>query len=127
MYSHILKFVAESVWAITEEKMQVINSFLSRKAAGETIPTAEVDSLKRTPAEPRMVAAEDDMEAELQAAAQGGSQASRSRAGNVAVIPLYGTISPKANLLSDISGGTSLDKFMGWYRAAQADPTVRSI
>lgn len=149
MYAHILQFVADSPWAITEEKMASIRSFLSRKAAGENISAAEIAMIKRPVAEPTTLATEGfdvvqkpfAIECDCATAcgnphfgtsllaAQGSnpSQSSRSRAGNVAVLPLYGTITPKANLMSEMSGGTSLDKFMGWFRAALADPSIRSI
>lgn len=125
MYKHIIQFVADSLWAITEEKMDIIASFLSRKVAGENISAAEIALLKSDAPKPYMIEASGDMDAELMAAANGS--ASRSRAGNVAVLPLYGTLSPKVNLLSEMSGGTSMDKFMSWFRAAQADDSVRSI
>lgn len=45
----------------------------------------------------------------------------------VAVLPLFGVISQRVNMLDEMSGGTSLEKFMGRLRAAVADPAVRSI
>jgi ClpP class serine protease len=46
---------------------------------------------------------------------------------NVAVVKLYGPIFPRANLMCDISGGTSLDLFAKQLRAADAMPGLRAI
>ena len=53
--------------------------------------------------------------------------ASRSKAGAIAVLPLHGTISNRAGMMSDISGGTSCEQFTQWLRAALSDPQVKSI
>jgi len=71
---------------------------------------------------PRIVPADDD---ELLAAAP--DKASRSRAGAIAVLPLFGSISHRMGLMSEMSGGTSAEKFTQWFRAALNDPNVASI
>ena len=126
MYEHIAKFVADSLWAITEEKLKVIQDFISLKQNGGHVSAEDIAVLKRTPAEPTFVAVEEEIEIEAAAKDQGTTPAPRKGA-TVAVLPLYGVISPKANMMSDISGGTSLDQFSGWFKAAQNDPNVRSI
>jgi len=47
--------------------------------------------------------------------------------GAAAVLPLFGVISQRVSMLDEMSGGTSLEGFMGRLRAAVADPAVRSI
>jgi len=47
--------------------------------------------------------------------------------GAVAVVPLSGPIFPKANLLTEVSGATSLDLFMRDVLAADDNPAVRGI
>ena len=45
----------------------------------------------------------------------------------VAVLPVQGVISPKANMLTQISGGASAQMLMGTLRDAMADPQVQSL
>jgi capsid assembly protease len=59
--------------------------------------------------------------------AAGPNSESRSRAGAIAVLPLHGTIAHRMGMMSDMSGGTSTEKFTQWFRAAMADPMVKSI
>lgn len=45
----------------------------------------------------------------------------------VAVIGLIGPIFPRANMMTEMSGATSLSKVRGEFMAAMADPSVKSI
>jgi signal peptide peptidase SppA len=56
----------------------------------------------------------------------GPSQGYEVRDG-VAIIPLMGTMSPRINLLADVSGGTSSELLARDIRAAAADPQVAGI
>ena len=47
--------------------------------------------------------------------------------GAAAVIPLFGVIAHRMNMLDEMSGGTSMEAFMSRFRAAAADPGVRTI
>jgi len=47
--------------------------------------------------------------------------------GAVAVIPIYGTIFPRANLMTDMSGGATVDGIRGAFREALADEAIGSI
>ena len=70
-YERILAAVASDPWMIEPGKGQAIAAFLSRKAAGETIPAAEVEAVS--------------------AAARDRKQKGRPRSGSVALIPLLKT------------------------------------
>ena len=50
-----------------------------------------------------------------------------SQAGVVAVLPLFGTLVPRANLMTDFSGGTSLEGFTSRFRKAMADTSIGGI
>jgi capsid assembly protease len=52
--------------------------------------------------------------------------ASRS-VGDICVLPLMGTIVPRADVFSFFGGGTSVQGFTGAFRAAMADPTIGTI
>jgi signal peptide peptidase SppA len=45
----------------------------------------------------------------------------------VAVLPLQGTLVPRADIMTEYSGGTSLEKFKNFLRAALEDPNVAGI
>ena len=40
----------------------------------------------------------------------------------VAVVPLHGVIMPKASMMSDVSGGTSIERFRAQFRQSMASP-----
>jgi len=45
----------------------------------------------------------------------------------IAILPLWGVINHKPSLLSMLFGGTSLEGFGAYFRAAVSDPTVKAI
>jgi HK97 family phage major capsid protein len=47
--------------------------------------------------------------------------------GSVAILPLYGVISQRMNMLSDVSGGTSTEQFAAELDALVANPQVSAI
>jgi len=51
----------------------------------------------------------------------------RSQFSKTAILPLYGVISQRMNLLAEYSGGTSTDLFGRWFDDAMADETVSRI
>jgi signal peptide peptidase SppA len=59
--------------------------------------------------------------------ATNGGTVSRSSAPVIAVLPLFGTIAHRMGMFSDMSGGTSTEKFQQYLRSAVGDPTVKSI
>ncbi|HEY6568604.1 MAG TPA: S49 family peptidase [Actinomycetota bacterium] len=61
------------------------------------------------------------------AAANNGPRAGGSRQRNVAVIPIYGVISPRQSMMAATSGGTSAASVAADFRAAMKDPEVDGI
>lgn len=109
LYPHVLRYVAETPWAIRPETFAVIREVVSLRAAGVRFD-------------------EEELEERLAAARE--RQAARPRpvsGGAVAVIPLMGVIVPRASMFSQMSGGTSLDRFRSQIRKAAADPDIGSI
>lgn len=97
-YRHVCNLLTKRPWAILPEKLNEITELIRLKASGvEVKPWAAVDK-----PEPKL-------------------------GGGVAVLPLFGLISQRANLLTDFSGGTSTQKFTSQFRAALRDPEVGSI
>jgi HK97 family phage major capsid protein len=104
-YRLLGQLVSETPWQILPSKLHEIQQFWSRVLAGDVLSDAEIE--------------------EITSAAQ--QRRSRPAAGSIGVLPLYGSIFPKANLMADISGGTSLDAFAAVYRGMMADPNIAAV
>lgn len=143
-YQHILSEFSRALFAILPAKYAVIRSFLLLKAEGGQVTPEEIALIKQSQREPVYLdaasvdqlfypGAEAGAVIELEgfefkeAQAAAPSNTSRSRAGAIAVLPLTGTISHRMGMMSEMSGGTSTEKFTGWLRAAVKDPSVKAI
>lgn len=103
-YARIVAAVEGTPWAIRREKAAAIQSFLSRKANGEDIPAAEI------------------------AAASASNRAKpRAQKSGVGVVPIYGTITQRADLMTEFSGGTSTDEAAAWLNQLAANPNIEAI
>ena len=100
-YSTLIRQAYETPWAILPSKLDEITQFLEAKAAGVAI---EFPAVK----------------------AQAEENPFR-RFGSTAIIPLQGTIFPKANMFTDISGGTSAQLFKRSMAEAVKDKKISSI
>lgn len=104
-YRHIIEAVASTPWAIVPAKLAEITAFLRLKAAG-----GDVD---------------DQLLTDYRAAAARRPKL-RSN-GDIAVLPLTGTISHRMGMMSEMSGGTSVEGFTRDFRALLNDPSVAAI
>ncbi|HLI51912.1 MAG TPA: S49 family peptidase [Thermomicrobiaceae bacterium] len=100
----VLRTVAETPWAILPAKFAEILAFLDLRSQG-------------------VVFSHEQIQARVSAASPRAVQA----AGSVAILPLYGTIGQRMNLMSEFSGGTSTEQFATAFRQALADDSVGSI
>ncbi|HVL67193.1 MAG TPA: S49 family peptidase [Vicinamibacterales bacterium] len=103
----LIPFALEHPWAVSPEFMPVVAEILARHAAGERLSEAEIEARigdKRR-------AAEREPE----------------RSGAVAVVPLFGLVFPRANLMSAVSGATTAEGVGRQLRALAADDDVGSI
>lgn len=105
-YAHVLSFVTSNVWAIEPSKMHDIMAFVCAKATGDSIDPETI--------------------AEMQAAAQTRPKQQKA-AGGVAVLPVFGTISRRMNMMSAMSGGTSVEQLTQTFRALVNDPDIGAI
>jgi capsid assembly protease len=112
-YSLILNAVYSQVWAIQPEKLEAMVGFLELKAMGH-LPDADVLA---------------SIQAASAVTAAKVQQASATGAGSVAVLPLYGLIMQRGNMVGDISGprGTSVEQFKEQFRQAVDDPGIKAI
>lgn len=104
-YPNILAAVYGTPWAIRPEMLDVICELVRFRAEGGRLTTAEI-------------------EANLGAARPHAPAPARK---GVAVIPLHGVLAPRMNMMTETSGGTSLEQFGAMVNMAAADPNVTSI
>lgn len=103
-YAHVLSFALEHPWAITRPMLAVIAGILAQRISGiETSPEA------------------------IQAALVNRKNLPQPRAGSVAIIPVYGVIAPRANLMSEMSGGTTFEKLSGQLREVMGNAAVKTV
>ena len=108
----ISEFLA-TPWAMMPDRLQTITGVLSRWASGET---ATHDVMVKVNAD-RVVR---DTRKQMTAANAGNG---------IAVLPLYGVVTQRGNMVDDISGpgSTSTQQFAAALREAIADPAVGQI
>lgn len=103
-YEHLLAFALETPWNLEPSMLSLIAGVLARRIAGLDADQAAIES-----------------------ALVNRKNLPQPRAGSVAVIPIYGVLAPRMNLMTEISGGTSYEKIAGQLRAAMADKTIKTI
>lgn len=113
-YERIFSEVFRKPWAILPEKMQVITDLVALRAAGQVLSDEEIRE--------RLSAAREEHLAQRAAAGAGAVSY-----GVAAVIPIRGIIQQRMNLMSQFSGGTSIEKLTSSFRSALADPAVKVI
>jgi len=104
-YEHVMSFALEHPWAITKHMRVLIAGILAGRIAGkETDPAAIAAALVNRKNLPQPT--------------EGGA---------VAIIPIYGVIAPRANMLTDISGGTTFEGLTTQLHEALANKAVKTI
>jgi ClpP class serine protease len=107
-YHHVVGEVFRKPWAILPEKLDLIAELVALRASGGKLSEEEIRS-------------------RLDAAALTAGPRSQQSFGAVAVIPIRGVISHRANLMSQFSGGMSIEKLTSSFRAALADQSIKAI
>lgn len=107
---HLIAFALEHPWAITPPMLRIVADVLARHLAGE-------------PTDPAALAAALVARANHAPGPHGQSR----NGGAVALIPVYGVIAPRMNLVSEVSGGTTFETLTAQLRAAVADPRFTKI
>lgn len=103
-YVNILNYVSETPWAILPSKLAVILELLRFRAEGGRLSEEEIQARIGAVAKPQA-----------------------RTAGAIAVLPLFGTIDHRAAMMTEMSGGTSVERFTQDFRQALADPAVGAI
>lgn len=108
-YRQIISQLRNSVWFIVPESLETILEIVNMRLNGVAFSDEEIRI--------RLKEAESD-ERELTRVEVGGG---------VGIIPLYGPIYPKANMMTQLSGATSLEQFSADLDMLLADDKVENI
>jgi signal peptide peptidase SppA len=100
-YPNVVAFVRDTPWQILEHKLIEIREFIAIRASGGDIEDFEIT--------------------------EGPARRDSQMAGSVAIIPIHGVITPRADLMTEMSGGTSVDRLQASIQAAADDPKVSAI
>lgn len=105
-YDNIIRAVYAKPWAILPSMLAVIEEIVELRASGAPLSPEQI-------------------QARVGAASNGPRNGSQG--GSVAVIPIYGVLTKRAGLMSEMSGATSLEQLTADFRGALADPEVGAI
>jgi signal peptide peptidase SppA len=108
-YAHVLQTVFNRPWAIERETLDIMARVVLERVRGEQLTPEEIEARVAT------------------AALSNGERIGRQDIGGVAVIPVYGIIAPRMNLMLAFSGGTSLEELGGAIDEALGDPDINAI
>jgi capsid assembly protease len=109
-YPQVTRLVMQRPWAILEEQFETIVEIVDMRRQGERFTDEEI---------------RERLEAARPPAAQ--RRAQRQAHAGVAVIPIHGTIVPKASLMSDMSGGVAISDLRAMFQSAMSDPDVGAV
>lgn len=122
--TYLLKAITDALWAITPEGFMVLGEVARLHVAGEKLAPEEIRArigAARLEAELHTIEAEAALHNQ---AASGGAQ---GQGGTIAVMPLFGSIVPRASLMTEVSGLASAEGFGKKFQAALADSNVSGI
>jgi signal peptide peptidase SppA len=106
-YSYVIGKVTSQPWMITPEALKLMLDILDAHVSG-TIT-------------------HDEIRMRLQDIDRRGSGSHASRAKNIGVLGITGPIFPKANLMTELSGGTTLSQFQSDFRSMMDDDSIGAI
>jgi len=114
MYEHVVAAFMAEPWFLTQAKGRAIAGLLEVRGRGEKVSPEEVRAIVQV--------REATLAAHSAAAAAGQSQ---GRA--VAVLPLYGVMSPRVGMMEESSGMVSTERWARSFQAMVNDPAVSAI
>lgn len=110
MRSYILNAFTESPWAILPQKLAVLEEIVYRHVSGEKLTAEEVQTRIHGASRP-----------------PNRNEGVVGSAQMVAILPLFGTIFPRANMMTDVSGATSAERFAADFSALVDNPEIGAI
>lgn len=104
-YRNIVRAITETPWAILPSTFMAIREVIALRVDGHQLSVQEIE----------------------QRISGGPGRGRAQTSGAVAVVPLYGVLVPRANVMTAMSGGTSLQQFGAALSQAASNPEVGSI
>lgn len=108
-YPQIVRAITGTPWLIVPENFQAILDIVNMRLSGEAFSDEEIRI--------RLEAAKDQERENPRVAVDGG----------VGILSLYGPVFPKANLMTELSGATSLETFANDFRQVVEDDLVKQV
>jgi signal peptide peptidase SppA len=106
-YSNVFTKIRDSAWLMTEDSLRMMLDIFERRALGLEISEDEYLAIAARTAD------------------RSGGRVQAS--GSIGVIPIAGPIFPKANMMTEMSGATSLEQWRTQFRALMANDLVSTI
>ncbi len=110
-YAHVARLVLDQPWAVTPRMLGIIQGILAERLSGN-IPSPEVIAGR--------IAEERDLHA-------ADTRRGGRLAGAVAVMPVYGVLMQRMDMMMEMSGGSSVEALAKTFRALLNDPAVGTI
>lgn len=118
-YPNIVRAVFSRPWAIEPQTLGLVLDILRFRVDGGRFTPDEIEA--------RIASASHGPRANPTYAASRNQRRSSDDEPKPAIIPVYGVISQRQNLMAADSGGTSIEGLTQDFRAAMADPSVSGI
>lgn len=106
-YSHIVGKITSAPWAIEENALKMILEIMDAHMSGKI--------------------SQDEIRVRLADADRRGTRDHASRVQNIGVLGITGPIFPKANLMTELSGGTTVAQLRQDFRSMMADDAIDAI
>lgn len=107
--SHVISAVYDRPWFVREQTLSTIDSIVAMHVRGDRLSP-------------------DEVRAQVDAASVAvGPRGGARTVGAVGVIPVYGPIMPRANIMSEYSGGATISSLRESFRDALADDAIGTI
>lgn len=103
-YLNILLNCAAEPWAMQRDKLMEIAAFIKYKARGGDVAAEEIARITQ----------------------KAENQVAKSQ-GDIGILPVFGVLSQRMNMMAEMSGGTSTELLGQQFRAMLADPSVKAI
>ena len=101
-YGHLSSLLFNAPWALLPEKLQLMSNLLKARLAGVHFTAEEIQAIR-------------------------APMRSRRQSGAVAVLPLFGVLGQRANLVTQASGGTSMEQFGAVFSQAISDDAIKAV
>lgn len=103
-YDHVLSFALDHPWAITRPMLSVVAGIIARKVAGRELAAGD-----------------------LEAALVNRKNLPQPTNGSIAIIPVYGVLAPRLNMMTEMSGGTTFEKLTAQVNECVANKAIKTI